>query len=54
MPAGEGVGGRVLTACDSTISSDVHLEEREVRLIPANERCPVCQDVYAARMRNPE
>ena len=54
MPAGEGVRGLVLAACDTTFSGDADFEQREVRLIPANERCPVCQGVLAARVRNPD
>ena len=52
MPAGEGVRGWILAACDRTFSADTDLEEGEVRVIPANERCPVCQGIHAARMRN--
>ena len=52
MPAGEGVGGMRLMACDRPFSIDMELEERAVRVVPANERCDVCQGVYAARERN--
>lgn len=50
MPVGGGAGF-VLTACDVRLREGVI--EREVRLIPANERCPVCQGVHAARERLP-
>ena len=53
MPAGEGADGSLLTACDISFSSQDHLEERIVRLVPSNERCPVCQAVYAVRQQNP-
>ena len=52
MPAGEGVGGLLLTACDRTFGGDTDLEQREVRLVPANERCPLCQSVHVAREPN--
>ena len=51
MPAGEGVEGLRLMACDRPFSTDVDLEERAVRMVPTNERCVVCQGVYAARER---
>lgn len=53
MPAGEGVGATTLTACDRTFGADTDLEEREVRLIPSNERCSTCQGVHVARAGNP-
>ena len=52
MPAGEGGRGFRLMACDRHVAGDAALEERAVRLIPTTERCPVCQDVYTARVRN--
>ena len=52
MPAGDGVRGMRLTACDRTFSGDTDLEERIVRLVPGNERCYVCQGVYVAREQN--
>ena len=53
MPAGEGVRGLLLCACDRTFNAHTDLDEREVQLIPANARCVVCQRVYAARERSP-
>jgi hypothetical protein len=46
MPAGRSNVG-VLTACDRPLRDDMQLEERAVGVIPANERCPVCQGVHA-------
>jgi ribosomal protein L2 len=48
MPAGTLRGG-VLTACDHPFSAGEALEERAVEAVPANERCHVCQGLYAAR-----
>ena len=52
MRAGETPAGLILAACDRTFRSDDTLEEREPDAIPANERCDVCRDVYAAAERN--
>ncbi len=52
MPAGDGVQGLLLCACNRTFNGDTDLEHREVRLVPANERCPVCQGVLAARAQS--
>jgi hypothetical protein len=51
MPAGHTQNG-VLAACDRMFSDGGEMEERPVGVIPANERCPVCQDVHAATNRN--
>ncbi len=51
MPAGRFVAG-VLTACDRPFRDDGQLEERPVTMVPANERCPVCQGIQAAEERN--
>ena len=48
MPAGE-TGAGVLTACDRPLGEGAQIEERSVRVIPRNERRPVCQGVLAAR-----
>ena len=53
MPAGEGMGGLVLCACDTTFSPDAQLDKRLVGSIRLDERCPVCQGVHAVRVRNP-
>jgi hypothetical protein len=47
MPAGQSNVG-VLAACDQTFPNDTQIEERAVGMIPANERCPVCQGVQVA------
>jgi hypothetical protein len=52
MPAGHSNVG-VLAACDRTFTNDMQIEERAVGLIPANERCPVCQGVQMATERSP-
>jgi hypothetical protein len=52
MPAGHSTRGLVLVACDQTFTPELRLEERAVGLIPANERCPVCQGLHAATQRN--
>jgi hypothetical protein len=46
MTAGEGPG-YVLTACDLRLRE--HVLELDVDLIPANERCPVCQGQHQLR-----
>jgi hypothetical protein len=48
MPVGGGAGF-VLTACDLRLREGV--VERDVHLIPANERCPVCQGQHQLRDR---
>ena len=50
--AGETAQGLVLAACDRTFRADEALEEREVRKIPANERCYVCQGLHATIEQN--
>jgi cytochrome c-type biogenesis protein CcmH/NrfF len=52
MRAGDSKVG-VLAACDRTFPNDTQIEERAVGLIPANERCPVCQGVQVAAERSP-
>jgi cytochrome c-type biogenesis protein CcmH/NrfF len=52
MHAGDSNVG-VLAACDRTFPNDTQIEERAVGLIPANERCPVCQGVQVAAERSP-
>ncbi len=53
LRAGDTPSGLVLAACDRTFPADESLEERdEVRSIPANERCYVCQGVHAVTDRN--
>jgi hypothetical protein len=52
MPAGQSNVG-VLAACDRTFPNDTRIEERAVGLIPANERCPVCQGLQLATERSP-
>lgn len=51
MPAGHTRTG-VLAACDRMFRDGDELEERSVGMIPAFERCPVCQAVHAATERN--
>jgi len=51
MPVGGGAAF-VLTACDRRLIEDV--VERDVKVIPESERCPVCQGVYRARERGAE
>jgi len=48
MRAGETTQGLVLAACDRTFRADEALDEDDVQVIPANERCYVCQGVRAA------
>jgi hypothetical protein len=52
MPAGQSNVG-LLAACDRTFPNDTQIEERAVGMIPANERCPVCQGVQVATERSP-
>ena len=51
MTAGEGPG-YVLTACDLRLRE--HVLELDVDLIPANERCPVCQGQHHLRETTPD
>ena len=51
MTAGEGPG-YVLTACDLRLRE--HVLRLDVDLIPANERCPVCQGQHQLRETTPE
>jgi hypothetical protein len=42
----------VLAACDRMFPDAGELEERSEAVVPANERCPVCQGVHTATERN--